>query len=189
MQNTPYQVRFKFGKLHSKSEKKNLSVYNFFYFSLQNRTAFGERIPKRYNTWGLESYFMFWVGVARRWAGGCGWRRVPDYMTPSVIPFWNRLTKCSLILKRKVKKLTNWKIFFSDLLCNLQNSQVGGGILHGKKILFLNVVCICLNYQERNPHPPSSKSNFYITCYINVIPGHVCGRGEAGLGSGQQPEL
>ena len=33
------------------------SVFNFFYFFLQNLIAFGERIPKRYNTWVLTSYF------------------------------------------------------------------------------------------------------------------------------------
>ena len=31
---------------------------------------------------------------------------------PSVIPFWNPLTKCNHILKKKVKKITNWKILF-----------------------------------------------------------------------------
>ena len=30
---------------------------HFFNFFLQNVVAFGERIPKRYNTWVLTSYF------------------------------------------------------------------------------------------------------------------------------------
>ena len=95
---------------------------------------------------------MFLVGVARWWAGGCGRGRVADHMTSSVIPFWNPLTKCSLNLMKKVKKIQNWKIFFADLLCNLQilNRRWEGVFCMEKKILFLNVVCICLNYQETN---------------------------------------
>ena len=38
--------------------KKNLSDCNFFYFFLQIQITFGETIPKRFNTWGLESYFI-----------------------------------------------------------------------------------------------------------------------------------
>ena len=45
-------------------------------------------------------------------AGGCGRGRVPDYMTPSVIPFWNRLTKCSLNLYQKNLKNYKLKDFF-----------------------------------------------------------------------------
>ena len=112
MQKTPSHLRFKFRTLHSKFEKKNLSVCNFLEFALRIQTAFDETIPKRYNTWGLESYFMVRVGVARWWAGGCGRGRVPDYMTPSVIPFWNRLTKCSLNLYQKNLKNYKLKDFF-----------------------------------------------------------------------------
>ena len=46
------------------------------------------------------SYFGWVVGVA--WVGGCGSGWVADHNTPSVIPFWNRLIKCSLNPKRKV---------------------------------------------------------------------------------------
>ena len=57
MQKTPSQVQITFCTLYSKSKKiKSFSLY-FFYFSLQNMIAFGERIPKRYNTWVLTSYF------------------------------------------------------------------------------------------------------------------------------------
>ena len=45
----PSQMHFTFCTIHSIS-KKNSSI--FFYFFLQNMTAFCERIPKRYNTWG-----------------------------------------------------------------------------------------------------------------------------------------
>ena len=65
MQNTPHQMQITFRTLHSKSQKKNLSDFNFFDFFLQIQVAFDETIPKRYNTWGLESYFILWVG-------GCG---------------------------------------------------------------------------------------------------------------------
>ena len=66
MQKTPSHLRFKFRALHSKFEKKNLSVFKFLEFALRIQTVFDETIPKRYNTWGLESYFILWVG------GGCG---------------------------------------------------------------------------------------------------------------------
>ena len=69
-------MQITFRTLHSKSKKKNLSVCNFVDFSLHIKTAFGETIPKRYNTWGLEAYFMFWVGVARSLVGGRGWKAV-----------------------------------------------------------------------------------------------------------------
>ena len=48
--------------------------------------------------------------------GGFGWGSVPDLMTPSVIPFWNRLTKCNHILKEKVKKIVMVIFFFLILL-------------------------------------------------------------------------
>ena len=57
MQKDPSQMRFTFCTLYSKSKKKNFLVCNFFNFFLQNLVAFGERIPKRYNTWVLTSYF------------------------------------------------------------------------------------------------------------------------------------
>ena len=66
MQKTPHQMQITFCTLHSKSQKKNLSDYNFFDFFLQIQVTFVETIPKRYNTWGLESYFILWAG------GGCG---------------------------------------------------------------------------------------------------------------------
>ena len=66
MQNTPHQMQITFRTLHSKFQKKNLSDCNFFDFFLQIQVTFGETIPKRYNTWGLESYFILWAG------GGCG---------------------------------------------------------------------------------------------------------------------
>ena len=66
MQKQPPQTRFTFRTLLSKSEKKNSSYVQKKIFFLQKLIAFGERIPKRYNTWGLESYFRIWAG------GGCG---------------------------------------------------------------------------------------------------------------------
>ena len=59
-------MQITFRTLHSKFQKKNLSDCNFFDFFLQIQVTFGETIPKRYNTWGLESYFILWAG------GGCG---------------------------------------------------------------------------------------------------------------------
>ncbi len=53
MQNTPHQMQITFRTLHSKSQKKILSVCKFFNVSLWIHTAFDETIPKRYNTWGL----------------------------------------------------------------------------------------------------------------------------------------
>ena len=66
MQKTPHQMQITFRTLHSKSKKKNLSDCNFFDFFLWIQVTFVETIPKRYNTWGLESYFILWAG------GGCG---------------------------------------------------------------------------------------------------------------------
>ena len=66
MQKTPHQMQITFRTLYSKSKKKNLSDCNFFDFFLWIQVTFVETIPKRYNTWGLESYFILWVG------GGCG---------------------------------------------------------------------------------------------------------------------
>ena len=59
-------MQITFCTLHSKSKKKNLSDYKFFDFFLWIQVTFVETIPKRYNTWGLESYFILWAG------GGCG---------------------------------------------------------------------------------------------------------------------
>ena len=39
---------------------------NFLDFFPWIQVTFVETIPKRYNTWGLESYFILWAG------GGCG---------------------------------------------------------------------------------------------------------------------
>ena len=47
-------MRITFYALDSKFQKKNLSARDFFYFFLQIRVTFGERIPKRLNTLGLE---------------------------------------------------------------------------------------------------------------------------------------
>ena len=66
MQKTPHQMQITFRTLHSKFQKKNLSDEIFFYFFLWIQVTFVETIPKRYNTWGLESYFILWAG------GGCG---------------------------------------------------------------------------------------------------------------------
>ena len=55
-----------------------------------------------------------------RAVGGCGRGRVPELVTPSVIPFWNRLTKCNNILKEKVKKIIIGKIFFWILLVRVR---------------------------------------------------------------------
>ena len=62
MQIDPSQAQITFCALHSKFKKKNLSACDFLNFFPQIQFAFGERIPKRYNTWGLKSYFLFWVG-------------------------------------------------------------------------------------------------------------------------------
>ena len=66
MQNPPHQMQITFCNLHSKFQKKNLSDYNFFDFFLKIQVTFVETIPKRYNTWGIGSYFILWAG------GGCG---------------------------------------------------------------------------------------------------------------------
>ena len=68
MQKGPSQERFTFRTLHSKSEKKNSSYVEKKIFFLQKWIAFGETIPKRYNTWGPKSYIRIlvgggWVGV------------------------------------------------------------------------------------------------------------------------------
>ena len=54
MQLTPSQKQFTFRTLPSKSEKKNSSCVEKKFFFLQKWIAFGERIPKRYGTWGQE---------------------------------------------------------------------------------------------------------------------------------------
>ena len=70
--------------------------------------------------------------------GGCGWGWVPDLMTPSVIPFWNCLTKCNHnhILKKKVEKFV---IFFLDFTSASAKSYLAkvGGLLAQIKIFFL----------------------------------------------------
>ena len=60
-------------------------------------------------------------------------------MTPSVIPFWNRLTKCNNILKEKVKKIVIGKIFFFDFTSDSAKSNLAnvGGILTRIKNFFL----------------------------------------------------
>ena len=62
----PYQEQITFRSLYSKTKKKKFSVCQKFYFFLQKWPTFGERIPKRYNTWGQESDFRSErvVGVA-----------------------------------------------------------------------------------------------------------------------------
>ena len=59
-------------------------------------------------------------------------------MTPSVIPFWNRLTKCNNILKEKVKKNLIGKIFFLDFTSDSAKSNLAnvGGILARIKNFF-----------------------------------------------------
>ena len=71
--------------------------------------------------------------------GGCGWGWVPDLMTPSVIPFWNRLTKCNHILKEKVKKIVMVKFFFFNFTSARAKSNLakGGVLLAQIKIFFL----------------------------------------------------
>ena len=112
MQKDPSQVQIIFRNLHSKSKKKILSDCNFFDFSLQIQVAFGERIPKRYNTWGLESYFLFWVG------GGCGsggwvWLgagfKVQD---PKCYTFLESSHQTQIESEGKSKKNCNLKEFF-----------------------------------------------------------------------------
>ena len=66
-------------------------------------------------------------------------------MTPSVIPFWNRLTKCNNILKEKVKKIVIGKIFFFDFTSasaksNLAN--VGGKLARIKKFFLQRLFLI-----------------------------------------------
>ena len=70
MQKIPYQVQFKFRTLQSKSKKKSFACLIKIHFFLQIWAPFGETIPKRYNTWGLESYIIIWQGGW--WVGG-GW--------------------------------------------------------------------------------------------------------------------
>ena len=72
--------------------------------------TFDETIPKRYNTWGQQ---------VRNLPPATNTHRPPptqlmkyDSMTPSDIPFWNRLTKCNNILKGKVEKFVMGKFFF-----------------------------------------------------------------------------
>ena len=59
-------------------------------------------------------------------------------MTPSVIHFWNRLTKCNHILKEKVKKIVIGKIFFLDFTSASAKSNLPevGGKLARIKIFF-----------------------------------------------------
>ena len=46
--------------------------------------------------------------------------------------------------------------------------------MQGKKNSFLNVVCICLYYQETNPKPPSSKSAFYHNMLLRCVKKCFC---------------
>ena len=65
-----------------------------------------------------------------------GW--VPDLMTPSVIPFWNRLTECNHIPKEKVKKFVMVNIFFWNFTSASAKSNFakGGVPLAQIKIFF-----------------------------------------------------
>ena len=60
-------------------------------------------------------------------------------MTPSVIPFWNCLTKRNHILKEKVKKFVMVKYFFLNFTSASAKSNLAnvGGILARIKIFFL----------------------------------------------------
>ena len=70
--------------------------------------------------------------------GGFGWGSVPDLMTPSVIPFWNRLTKCNHILKEKVKKFVMVIFFFKSTSGRAKSNLAKGGVLLAQiKIFFL----------------------------------------------------
>ena len=62
-------------------------------------------------------------------------------MTPSVIHFWNRLTKCNHILKEKVKKIVIGKIFFLDFTSVRAKSNLpeGGGKMAPIKIFFSQI--------------------------------------------------
>ena len=59
-------------------------------------------------------------------------------MTPSVIPFWNRLTKWNHILKEKVEKFVMGKFFFYDFTSASAKSNLAkvGVILAQIKISF-----------------------------------------------------
>ena len=58
---TPPKCNLLFALYIANPKKKFFSVFNFFYFFLQNLIAFGERIPKRYNTWVFRSCMQILV--------------------------------------------------------------------------------------------------------------------------------
>ena len=105
-------MQITFRTLHSKSKKKIFQFAIFSSFLLRIRLHLVRGFQKGITLRVLShiSCFGWVVGVAR--VGGCGLGQVPEHKTPSVIPFWNRLNKCNLNLKRKVEKIANCKIFF-----------------------------------------------------------------------------
>ena len=72
MQKTPHQMQITFCTLHSKSQKKNLSDFNFLTFSFRFRLHLLRRFQKGITLGVLShiSYFGPVVGVA--WGGGWG---------------------------------------------------------------------------------------------------------------------
>ena len=116
-------------------------------------------MPKRYNTWVLESYFRIWVG------GGCGLGQVPDFLTPSAIPFWNPLTKCNSFLQKKDFFLHIGRIFFSDLLSKVRKviCSWGGPFCKMSKNLYYHLIIYSPKYPETKGHPSNPKTPLYHT--------------------------
>ena len=54
---TPTKCKLLFAIYIANPKKKKFHIHVFLNFFLQKVVAFGERIPKRYNTWVLTSYF------------------------------------------------------------------------------------------------------------------------------------
>ena len=88
--------------------------------------------------------------ISRIWAGG-GWvvggwvllGLVSDHMTPSVIPFWNPLTKCYAFQQKKDFFFNICRIFFSNLLSKVQKiNRTLGVFLHQIKKFFLAILFI-----------------------------------------------
>ena len=89
--------------------------------------------------------------ISRIWAGG-GWvvggwvllGLVSDHMTPSVIPFWNPLTKCYAFQQKKDFFFNIRRIFFFSFTIESAKSKshLGGGFLHQIKNFFLAILFI-----------------------------------------------
>ena len=129
-----------------------LEFFLTFFFRFRLHLVRGFQTGITLGFWRHISFFGWVVGCWR--VGGCGWGWVAEHKTPSDIPFWIPLNKCSLNLKKKVKKFQAERFLFLNLLCKL------------RKVICAWEGSICM--ESKN-----SFSNSYL--YMSEVPGFQLG--------------